>query len=458
MKNISDKIIFFFIFFSLFLFIYSFYKFHFIYKSQNLEYYKFYFIFSFIFFFINLLANFLDKNLKKYYLIILFSTIISFYIFELYITLKKDTSQFEKNVKIYNKKNNQKFDTRSSYQVLKDEKKKNSHTHLFISPKNFLNRKIDIFPFGSIKNTNNIYCNENGYYSFFYSDKYGFRNNNKVWTNKEVDYLVIGDSNAHGACLNDKDTIINIFGNLSQSKILNLSAGGSSTLMQYAILKEYFKKTKKILIFFSEVNDLYELEEELKNSILKKYLNENFSQNLTSKQNEIDLFLKNFLVEETRQYENINIKNNIKVIKKKFIFKNYIKLINTRYSLFHRPKEKKIYYDKKLFNNFEDIVIKINTFAKKNNSKLYFIYLPSFMSFVDNSNYNPENRMKIKKIIKSLDIEIIDMNQYVFKKKRNALSLFPFGNVNGHYNIQGSLKIAHALNAFFKSESLNKKN
>ena len=54
---------------------------------------------------------------------------------------------------------------------------------------------------------------------------------------------------------------------------MNLAIGGTSTLSQYAILKEYLpKNTEKILFLYYEGNDLVELERELKNKILKKYL------------------------------------------------------------------------------------------------------------------------------------------------------------------------------------------
>ena len=47
-----------------------------------------------------------------------------------------------------------------------------------------------------------IYCNENGYFSNYFSDRYGFNNPDNEWDKKQIDYVLVGDSFTHGACVN----------------------------------------------------------------------------------------------------------------------------------------------------------------------------------------------------------------------------------------------------------------
>ena len=55
-------------------------------------------------------------------------------------------------------------------------------------------KKIDIFPFAGISNSKTIHCNENGYYSIYHSDRYGLNNQDQLWDENTVEYLLIGDS------------------------------------------------------------------------------------------------------------------------------------------------------------------------------------------------------------------------------------------------------------------------
>ena len=85
--------------------------------------------------------------------------------------------------------------------------------------------------------------------------------------------------------------------------------------------------------------------------------------------------------------------------------------------------------------------------VEKNNSKLYFIYLPEYsrnITIYDNTNYN-----FIKKMVVELEIPFIDIQKLVFEKEKNALSLFPF-ELKGHYNVLGYRKVAEMIYKFTK--------
>ena len=175
------------------------------------------------------------------------------------------------------------YSKNSKYEEFLEKKKKGLDPVFAISPSNFIKRNeyfSNIFPLGGISNSHTIYCNENGYWSNYESDRYGFNNTDQNWQ-KDVDILLLGDSTMHGACVNKDDTIS---GNLKRIdpalNILNLGYGGSGTLIEYATLKEFFlPNTKKIVFLYFEKNDLKNLRRELRNKILKKYTSEGFKQN-----------------------------------------------------------------------------------------------------------------------------------------------------------------------------------
>ena len=64
-----------------------------------------------------------------------------------------------------------------------------------------------LFPLSGQSNSETILCNENGYYSIYQSDRYGFNNPNEEWDKKEIEYLLVGDSFTHGACVNRPNDI-----------------------------------------------------------------------------------------------------------------------------------------------------------------------------------------------------------------------------------------------------------
>ena len=153
------------------------------------------------------------------------------------------------------------------------------------------------FPLSGLSNSETIYCNENGYYSIYQSDRYGFNNPDNEWDKKEIEYLLVGDSFTHGACVNRPNDISSVLRNLSKKSVLNLGMGGNGPLIEYATLREYLDtNVKKVLWIYYEGNDLANLENEKTNDILINYLKDlNFTQNLKLKQNDIDTLLSNLI-------------------------------------------------------------------------------------------------------------------------------------------------------------------
>ena len=369
----------------------------------------------------------ITKKLNKYVVILFLIFILILYFFESYLSL------ISKN--------------QSRSEIYKYLKNKNNKVGLVVGPNTFLNKKNKIFPLSGISNTKTVYCNENGYYSIYQSDRYGFNNPDNEWNNKKIKFFLIGDSFTHGACVNRPEDIASNLRLLSNNSVLNLGYGGNGPLIEYATLKEYLiPNVEMVFWIYLEGNDLYNLYNELKNKILIKYLNDlSFTQNLKFKQSEIDDVVKNIVKEEILNDNfQLNKDNQLKYKIIKFIRLNNIKKFIEKRIV--KNKENK--FEDKIFEEFKDILKLSKEFTIKNNSKLYFVYLPEYQRY--KSNYDDTNYNNIKDIINELEIPFIDIHKEIFIKEQNPLELFPF-KLNGHYNEKGYKKIAETIYNFTKN-------
>mgnify|MGYP007000047093 len=71
-----------------------------------------------------------------------------------------------------------------------------------VAPNKFNDSKKNIHFLSGISDSETIDCNENGYFSIYRSDRFGFNNPKDQWDSKNIDYILLGDSFAHGACVN----------------------------------------------------------------------------------------------------------------------------------------------------------------------------------------------------------------------------------------------------------------
>ena len=337
---------------------------------------------------------------------------------------------------LYEKQTGKKWDTRDKLDIYKELKKNNNkitvaYHSAYLTEKNYLT--LPLLPLSGLSNSETINCNENGYYSIYQSDRYGFNNPDGEWDEKEVEYLLVGDSFVHGDCVNRPNDISSVLRNQSNKSVLNLGIGGNGPLIEYATLREYLDKNiKKVLWIYYEGNDLDDLERE-KNSILINYLKDlNFTQNLKFKQNDIDSLLSNLIEEGEREKEE-GERNTFK-----FKLIKFFKIYNTRYLTFLKPKP---------ISELKKILQLTKELTDKNNSKLYFVYLPSYYRYKINYNYKNDNL--VKKIVNQLKIPLIDIHKEVFEKEQNPLKLFPF-EMGGHYNIEGYQKVAETIYKFTK--------
>jgi hypothetical protein len=117
----------------------------------------------------------------------------------------------EEVAQVYAKKNNIKYDKRTKKEIFILKKKINQKVAVPVSGMDYLNIKADYktkdIILSGVSFSENVFCNESGYWTFYFSDRYGFNNPDFVWKNKSDSIVMIGDSNVHGGCVERKNSI-----------------------------------------------------------------------------------------------------------------------------------------------------------------------------------------------------------------------------------------------------------
>ncbi len=457
-KNIINK------YFSISIFIVTFFLISFvIYKSeivwsgnQRENYFQFlYLILGLLLF--GFLSLFFNQTLK----IILTNTFVLLFfvtyileiclIFENKFFIKSNNTNILKNninikASIYNKNTGLNYDFKNRFEAYTEFKIKypDAVTQVGSQIINLEGGK-KILSLSGVSNKKTFGCNENGYYSNYLSDRFGFNNPDYEWDSLSVDYAIIGDSFLDGTCVNRPHDISSVLRKITNKSILNLSYSGNGPLKYYATLKEYIDdRFRNILLFFFEGNDFDDLEKEINQEILSKYfLDENFIQNLKEEQSSIDEYgvrLVEQVYNERKKnlYKKKETKLNIEN-KNKFNFLEFIKLykVRAKYNLFVFDNSRK---------NFEKILEKFQKLSHEYNAKIYVVYLPSYNRYLENKNF--KSLKKVKQYSEKFNFTFINMDKLVFSKVSDPLKLFPFGMPGGHYNEMGYQKIAEAINNF----------
>jgi lysophospholipase L1-like esterase len=408
---------------SFYLLIYTIYRSEFIFAGDYSGKYLKYYILSGLIIFLSFCTFFLKKKINTNILLILISSYMSAILIEMIL----NKYYFDKNkykiskIEFYNSK------------IVNDE-----DYRIFLPPKYFIKNNynfdsLDFFPLSLNRNKKIIVCNENNFWLVQNTDKYGFINRNEDWDRKN-DIIFVGDSYAQGQCVKNNENFKYLF-EKQNLNILNLGIGGSGTLISNAIYREYSQKDVKTIIwFFYEGNDLIELEDEISNVFLRKYLdNRLFKLNLLQKNKELDLFLEDYhneLVSKSKK----NITNwEVSVFKLNKLRNQFYRALEYMFS-----KNANMVYQGNL-ENFVKIFEIFYSEIKSNNQELYFIYLPEHARYLDKkNNYIRDNyKSEIKNLIKKeyVDVKFIDVHQEIFFEIDDFSELFP--KSGGHYSAKG---------------------
>ena len=404
------------------------------------DFWKYYYYFFLLNIIISLII--LKKNprneIKKIIILSYLAFYLSFFTFEI-IILNNEKKNKEIDIEniILKKKKVDDF--------IKFSKKFENLTIVNYPRDNFDNKqKLKNYPLSGVSMSKTLFCDEGEGYSFYNSDRFGFNNKDEIWNEEAVDYVVIGDSTAHGACVPREKNFISRLSIYSKKKFINLSYRGNGPLLEYATLKEYAPeiKFKTIILVISSVNDMQDLKNEMNVDLLQKYLqNDSFKQSLPKKQKEIDTFLKKkiqsnmeIIKKEKINYDySIDLKKTILLGRSRNILHNLDRYINS-YSI-----NKKQTYDinKKQFKN---VLQKFIDFSDKNRLNFQVILFWDWTTL--ETNEKNTDHLVIKDVLDDLNIKYIDVEQIMHNYKKDYRVLFPNSTINtkvgsNHFNAHG---------------------
>lgn len=367
-------------------------------------------------------------NFLKNFILFIFSTILSIFIIEFFYTMYQISS-------FKNKRWNHGGNKYEHYIKLR----KTEKNLVVMTPPSFLlnkrNINSNVFPLSGISNQTTIDCNENGYFSKYLSDRYGFNNKDELW-DKKIDLLLIGDSTVLGSCVNYSDTLA---GNLNlKYNTISLGYGGNGPLIELGTIKEYIQlvKPKKVLWVYTEVNDLSEMLNEIKNPVLNKYLSdENFSQNLYKKQKIINEIQNKYFLEELKKFKN---KTEKLLDFDEFNLRDIFVLKNLRHLIFGSILGIYDKHDKNIdssISKFNEIIKKANKIVKSHNAELIFILNPDRR--VNRSNWSLINNEKISNLIKNQKIKFISLDELMFVESNSVKKYYSGRSEGSHFNELG---------------------
>lgn len=310
--------------------------------------------------------------------------------------------------------------------------KKYLNISLSVYSRNFLKDQYGILPLSNLRNKKVIdYYGKKNFY-IFDSDQYGFNNKNEDWEKDNINIL-IGDEFVLGSCINDVN-----FASLISKKfnILNLSNRGFGPLSKLATLKEFAPKhkTKKIIWFFNKQNDLLDLNLELENDILKKYLSAGFNQNL----NFSNIVKKTEKIKyEKIKYEidsYINNKNHLLTRLLTFAeIRNKIKLY-FNFSYNHKRDLK----EKIRINEYFEVIDRLINYSKINNIELVIILTPTNIYYTNKKRiFNSNFQKKFIEYFTYKKIYFIDIDNEIKKLKLKKKDIFYSNNPRSLLNETG---------------------
>jgi hypothetical protein len=295
-----------------------------------------------------------------------------------------------------------------------------------------------LIPIGGISNALTVLCNETGQFVTYTSDEHGLRNPPGVWTAPRADLAAVGQSLIQGHCVADGKGFVDLL-RAHYPVTLNLGISGESALLQLAAIREYLPplRPKVVLWFFTEGQDLNDLYEESTHPLVKRYLEPTFTQNLLSRQAEIDHALRRFQPEPRPPQLPPSSTPSA-------FFQRSLGMLK----LWHVREKLDLAYgingvDRRAWSVLtllEDTLTRADDLASSWGGRLYFVYLPSWTRYRNGSIGPERERTAVLNVVNRLKIPVIDLEP-VFREQEDPLSLFPFRRF-GHYNEVGNQVVA----------------
>ena len=388
------------------------------------NFYSYHFI-LFIFLIFIIINYYLPKKIQIIILNTFLVLIVVFYCFEIYLVKNK----------------NKKFNYYTNLVKVDGDVK------VVIPIESFFSEFEDkILPLSGISNSKTLHCNENGYYSIYTSDRFGFNNFDSNYDEDVIDYILLGDSFVHGACVNFKNTFSSHLQKNLDKIVINFGFDGNGALTSYAAIREFYPKdtlVKNVVYFFSEANDLKDIEKENRDATLNKYYrNDKFTNNLV---NNIEKY--NFEINDVMKKKIKEFSRHTNVYFNFFTLKNIRDLIMPYFYIQNILFDEKVIDKNDKFENFNkvmSIILKIKAFSEMKNSNFIIVYLPSWEFYKSRNKDIKKNYDLLIEFFDENKINYIDITN-LFNNLEKPLDFFSNKNKNSHYNEEGYKLISNYI-------------
>ncbi len=388
----------------------------------------------------SIIALYIRYDWKINFAIAIFSTVLAIYSVEFVLFVRHNIHFSPAEI-----------DKRSKFEVLEDLRAEGVDAWPVVLPFEYVGEdglpsfQSRLFPLGGISNKTVVFCNESGQYSILENDEHGFNNPKELYREGIIKVALVGDSFVQGACVQSGEDIASQLRNVGINA-LNLGNSGNGPLLELASLKEYIEPVRPeiVLWVYCEANDLEDLEKERKASMLMRYFEEDYNQNLLERQDEIDTILMRFVNSEMKLF-----KERMQKARKDRLV-DVIKLWNMRHSLgllniINQTQKPEITTNiKKQLPLFSEILATAYQRSSGWGGKVYFVYLSVPERFMNNNKKNDYYRDDVLAIVNKLGIPLIDLFE-VINKHPDPLSLLPSWIKEAHYGADGYKLIAESI-------------
>lgn len=193
------------------------------------------------------------------------------------------------------------FDERTGWEVIADLRADGREAYPFVTPATFLRGELarpviggrEVLPLGGISGVTTVACNETGTWMVYDADQHGFNNPPGMYDGTPA-VVAVGDSFTHGTCMPRGREFVSLLRE-EYGSALGLGTYGSGPLLVLAQTREYaaWVRPPVVLWFYFEGNDVVsDVAREMRDPILRRYLEPDFRQGLLPRQRQIDRHLK----------------------------------------------------------------------------------------------------------------------------------------------------------------------
>jgi hypothetical protein len=337
------------------------------------------------------------------------------------------------------------WDRRDRLDVLVDARRTDPNWFPAVPANTYLERPLlvdgrRVIPLGGVAHANVVGCNENGYFSTFTTDEYGFNNPVGSLAAARRPIVFIGDSFTQGDCLRQGATIVDRV-RAQRPETINLASGGNGPLFQLAAIREYLQPGKGSVVvwMYYEGNDLEDLRRDRADPLLSRYLEREFAQGLASAQAQINAAVRAMV--EARMAERLEGRAVLLPNLRELIWQARRRQSSPRTAVAANGTGKD---DEANVALFHKVLTRARDDVGERGGKLLFVYLPEYYRYAGpKPSTDASQRDRVLSGVRARGIPVVDLDE-AFRRHPDPATLFPFG-LKGHYNAKGAEVAAQFL-------------